>query len=78
MAQMEDPKLARLAGEAFSFITGVDPAYLDLEGQRLQDFGPSADPNDQKVSMDEDDSLPWPDRAKLHGPSLRGGVCKSG
>jgi len=66
MAQMEDPKLARLAGEAFSFITGVDPAYLDLEGQPLQDFGPSADPNDQKVSMDEDDSLPWPDRAKLH------------
>ena len=65
--QMEEPKLARLAGESFSLITGLDLAYLDLEIKPPQgvDFGPSDDPEDDNVAMDEDDSLPWPDPVKL-------------
>jgi len=67
IAQMENLKLARLAGEAFSFITGLDLAYLDLERKPPEsvEFGPNDDPADENVAMDEDDSLPWPDPAKL-------------
>jgi len=65
IAQMENPKLARLAGEAFSFITGLDLSYLDLDRKPPEEFGPSDDPSDENVAMDEDDSLPWPDCAKL-------------
>lgn len=67
--QMEDLKLARLAGESFSFITGLDLAYLDLERKPPEDMesGPNDDPEDDNVAMDEDDSLPWPDPAKIQG-----------
>ena len=63
IAQMENLALARLAGEAFSFITGLDLAYLDLERKPPEnvEFGPNDDPGDDNVAMDEDDSLPWPD-----------------
>ncbi len=65
--QMEDLKLARLAGESFSYITGLDLAYLDLERKPPEgiELGPNDDPNDDDVAMDEDDSLPWPDAAKI-------------
>jgi uncharacterized protein (TIGR02270 family) len=67
--QMEDLKLARLAGESFSFITGLDLAYLDLERKPPEgvEFGSNDDPEDDNVAMDEDDSLPWPDPAKIQG-----------
>jgi uncharacterized protein (TIGR02270 family) len=65
--QMEDLKLARLAGESFSFITGLDLAYLDLERKPPEgmEFGPNDDPEDDNVAMDEDDSLPCPDPVKI-------------
>ncbi len=65
--QMDNPKLARLAGESFSFITGLDLAYLDLERDAPEDIesGPSDDPTDDNVAMDEDDDLPWPDPVKI-------------
>jgi uncharacterized protein (TIGR02270 family) len=54
---------ARLAGEAFSFLTGADLALLDLErkdaGQASS--GPNDDSSDDNVALDEDESLPWPD-----------------
>jgi uncharacterized protein (TIGR02270 family) len=55
--------LARLAGEAFTMITGVDLAYRDLERKPPEDFhaGPTEDPKDENVEMDQDDSLPWPE-----------------
>jgi uncharacterized protein (TIGR02270 family) len=55
--------LARLAGEVFTMITGVDLAYRDLERKPPEDFnaGPTEDPNDENVEMDRDDSLPWPE-----------------
>lgn len=65
--QMDDPKLARLAGESFSFITGLDLAYLDLECNAPEgiELGPNDDPEDNNVAMDEDDNLPWPDPVKI-------------
>lgn len=65
--RMEQPELARLACEAFSTITGVDLAALDLERRPPEDLllGPSDIPDDECVDMDEDDSLPWPDTAKV-------------
>ena len=65
--QMQVPALARLAGEAFSLISGIDLAYDDLEGERPQDFesGPTEDPADHNVELDSDEDLPWPDPAKI-------------
>jgi uncharacterized protein (TIGR02270 family) len=65
--QMQDLKLSRVAGESFSYITGLDLAYLDLERKPPEgvDFGPNDDPNDDNVAMDEDDGLPWPDVEKV-------------
>ena len=60
--QMEKPLFARVAGEAFSMITGIDLAYEDLEGEWPEGFeaGPTDDPEDEDVEMDEDEDLPWP------------------
>lgn len=67
LAQMADLRLARLAGEAFSQITGLDLAALDLDRKPPETAvsGPSDNPGDDDVAMDEDDSLPWPDPDKL-------------
>jgi len=60
---MEAPKLAKIAGESFSFITGADIAYEDLEGELPKDFaaGPTENPEDENVTMDADEDLPGPD-----------------
>ena len=65
--QMEDLKLTRLAGESFSFISGLDLAYLDLDRKPPENFesGPNDNPDDPDVSMDPDDRLPWPDSVKI-------------
>jgi len=65
--QMNELKTARLAGESFTFITGLDLAYLDLDRKPPEgvDFGPNEDPNDSNVEMDPDDNLPWPDPDKI-------------
>lgn len=64
---MADDKLARIAGESFSFITGADLAWLDLERKPPENFesGPNDNPEDEDVAMDENDDLPWPDQAKM-------------
>jgi len=63
---MKDAPLARVAGEAFSFITGVHISYDELEGQQPEGFesGPTEDPADEAVAMDPDGNLYWPDPAK--------------
>ena len=67
IGQMADDKFTRLAGESFSMITGLDLAYLDLERKPLENVeaGPTENPEDENVEMDPDDSLPWPDAAKI-------------
>jgi uncharacterized protein (TIGR02270 family) len=61
--QMEKPQLAKIAGESFSFISGADIAYEDLEGVLLKEFaaGPTENPEDEDVTMDADEDLPCPD-----------------
>ena len=65
--QMQDVPQARVAGEAFSLITGADLALLDLELRDTpeHDAGPNDDPADANVAMDEDENLPWPDPALI-------------
>jgi uncharacterized protein (TIGR02270 family) len=64
---MTEPKTARLAGEAFSLITGVDFGQSGLEGKRPEGFesGPNEDPDDPNVERDPDDGLPWPDVTRI-------------
>lgn len=65
--QMEEPGFARVAGEAFSLITGADLAYLDLDvdGPEGHESGPSEDPEDDTVDLDPDEDLPWPGRPHI-------------
>lgn len=67
LEQMKIPELARLAGESFTMITGVDIAYEGLEGEQPEGFesGPTEDPEDENVEMDTDENLPWPNRALI-------------
>jgi uncharacterized protein (TIGR02270 family) len=60
--QMTVPVLARVAGESFTMITGVDLAYDDLDTNKPEGFeaGPTEDPEDENVEMDQDEDLPWP------------------
>jgi uncharacterized protein (TIGR02270 family) len=65
--QMSDMPHARVAGEAFSLISGADLALLDLELRDTPDYdaGPNDDPADANVAMDDDENLPWPDPALI-------------
>jgi uncharacterized protein (TIGR02270 family) len=64
---MRTTTLARLAGEAFCMIAGVQLARVGLEGKRPAGFesGPSEDPADDNVATDPDENLPWPDQDKI-------------
>jgi uncharacterized protein (TIGR02270 family) len=65
--QMKVEALARVAGEAFTMITGIDLAYDDLEKNAPEGFesGPTENPEDENVEMDPDEHLPWPDPALI-------------
>ncbi|MBK6469215.1 MAG: TIGR02270 family protein [Betaproteobacteria bacterium] len=65
IARMSEPPLARLAGEAFHWITGADLALLDLETLEAPSAPALLDDADADGSIDEDDSLPWPDPARV-------------
>ncbi len=67
IGQMSDDRWSRLAGHAFSTITGVDLAanLLDRQAPKGLDQGPNDDPADQNVAMDKDDALNWPDRQRV-------------
>jgi uncharacterized protein (TIGR02270 family) len=62
MEQMTIPEFARVAGESFTMITGIDLAYDDLEQDKPEGFeaGPTESPEDENVEMDPDEDLPWP------------------
>ena len=55
IAQMEDPKLARVAGAAFSMITGADLGYEDLDGD-----APPSTYDDDAAFFGPDSDLSWP------------------
>ena len=64
---MQNPEFARLAGNAFCTITGLDVIAEGFEAAAPERFdsGPSDDPEQDEVSSDPDDALPWPDARKL-------------
>jgi uncharacterized protein (TIGR02270 family) len=59
---MENEELARVSGEAFAMITGVDLSYEDLDGDAPEDLeaGPSEDSLDPNIVPDPEADLPWP------------------
>ena len=67
IAKMQESPLARIAGEAFSQITGTD--LEPLQAVRLPPAGevggPNDDANDSNVALDDDEYLPWPEPAKV-------------
>jgi len=60
--QMSQPTLARVAGEAFILITGVDivKEHLDAGPPEGFDAGPDDNPANENVASDPDENLPWP------------------
>lgn len=68
VGQMADPPLARLAGEAFSMISGVQLGLAALTRPAPDKFesGPTDDPDDPNIDMDPDDGLAWPDPERVH------------
>ncbi len=69
LEQMQVSDLAKIAGEAFSMITGADIERENLKGKRIEGFetGPNEDPRDGNVAMDPDESLPRPDPGLIAG-----------
>ena len=61
--QMDEPRLARLAAEAFTLIAGLDLGQEAMDRPAPPGFeaGPTEDPADPDVDMDPDDDLAWPD-----------------
>lgn len=69
IGKMAEPDLARLAGEAFTNITGIDLERHQLMREMptgAQSF-PNNDPADANVGLDPDENLPWPDVEKVAG-----------
>lgn len=67
VANMRIPELARLAGEAFTLITGVllDANGLALDLPALDRAPPDNSDTDESIDMDDDENLPWPDPDKI-------------
>ncbi len=63
---MNEPLHARLAGESFTLITGLNLTEgFDMPAPEGIALGPNDDPADAEVAMDEDRDLPWPHAPKL-------------
>lgn len=62
IGEMHSPALARLAGEAFSMITGVDLEYRNLDRVAPADAPePAEAPSDQSIDAEYESHLPWPE-----------------
>ncbi|WP_437570563.1 TIGR02270 family protein [Sorangium sp. So ce542] len=64
--RMVEPRWARLAGWAFSEITGADLSAEGIAGERPAGFtaGPNDDPKDPDVRLDPEAALPFPVAAR--------------
>lgn len=65
--RMRDFEFARIAGESFSLITGVDLADQDLDGGPSEDLEliTTDDLSDEDRVFDPDDQLLWPDPERV-------------
>ena len=64
---MTKPELTRIAGWAFSQITGINLEKTNLTVESPEDIEsePTDDADDENILIDEDEDLPWPDRHKV-------------
>ena len=60
LEQMQNPETARVAGKAFSLITGADFEYEDLSGQPPAIPGWHTEDGDDTLLSGPDADLPWP------------------
>jgi uncharacterized protein (TIGR02270 family) len=62
LLSLHNPSLARVAGEAFSMITGVDLGLEDLDADAPETFAPvpNDDAADEEIGPDPDEDLQWP------------------
>jgi uncharacterized protein (TIGR02270 family) len=58
---LEYPPLSRLAGEAIVEITGVDLSKAGLRARKARGGGPSENPEDADIEIDQDEGLMWPE-----------------
>ena len=67
ISKMEIPADSRLAAESFTNITGIDLEQNDLVNPNPETMTqhPNDDPDDDDVSLDEDENLPWPEVKKV-------------
>lgn len=67
--KMQEPKLAKLAGESFTCITGVDLEKQHLQIDEADDYftvsDDEMDDDDTDLNLDEDENLPYPDAGKV-------------
>ena len=63
ITRSRETPFARLAGEAFTLITGIDLDTDALSQDAPENYQPvpNDDADDDKVGLDEDENLPWPD-----------------
>lgn len=61
LALLNNPQIARVAGEAFATITGLDLGYEDLDADAPESGSASNDdPDDEEIAIDLDEDLQWP------------------
>jgi len=67
IGHMPNSSTARLAGEAFTLVTGADLDALQLWKPEPEDFesGPGDDPADENGDLDPDEGLMWPDQQRV-------------
>ncbi|MDX2505191.1 MAG: TIGR02270 family protein [Gammaproteobacteria bacterium] len=66
ITKMREPAEARLAGEAFTLITGINLEESQLSVEASPEFLAQADDETgDDVTLDEDENLPWPDPEKV-------------
>ncbi len=67
ISKMSEPLEARLAGEAFTLITGIDLEENELVADIIPVVSPQPndDVDDEDVSLDDDENLPWPNQEKI-------------
>ena len=67
IGKMRELSVAKLAAEAFSFITGINLEEYQLAVEETEGSPaiPNDDPTDGNVELDEDENLPYPDVGKV-------------
>lgn len=67
LEQAENPEVARVAGESFTMITGVDLTDQNFVQDPPEDFDavPNDDTEDENVALDPDEDIPWPDPTRI-------------